>query len=490
MNRWSLIGAAALMAGCGLFRVNVNGEVRTSGGGSSSESGSKGSKSKSGDAKNDGDDGDGGKKAGSGEKADKQKAEELRKDAKAIRNDIDKAVQETTTALPADKISQLDGKRKEFASAGLAAEARYLEHLMTYYKIENGWRAEGAKSAEAVAAGHGGSAVTSGEVTGKDKMQVFKFQAKEGHCYTVALRMKIAGGNDDRMSDFYMDGGKENSSLQRYHFDARRTRGSGFNKALAKTYTYGACALKATEVAVSVQMTYAGSTNGLRYVVVETPREKLSQYVALDLEPQKNDSCDVDNWASLWLNPIPGSVLYGKEEPFIPFDIGNSEDMWTTSYAANLAEVRIKREDFTSTPPKTFKFEGKPKFKGCPKELKYAHSADGIKIATCYEKLAKRYDPQFDAARKARDNALGIVAVVAANKRLDALQDQYDGEVERTCGKMEDDIEKKYEAAYSKIVDFYNSTPVKSSYDRGKDLKLTYEGAVEIGCQGMSTCSL
>lgn len=489
MNRWCLVGVVSFVAGCGLFKVNVNGEVKTLGGSSeSSESdGSDGSKTSDGSGKSEGSKKDG---SGKSEKSSKENADALRLATREIRDEIDKAVMETPGALPADKLAQLQAKKKELAAAGLKPEARYLDHLGVYYKIEDAWRGDAAKTPESLAGLLAGSSVAQGELTGKDKAQTFKFKAEEGKCYTVLLRMKTAGGSEDRMSDFWMDAGKESSSLQRYHMDARRTRGSGLHKSLAKTWTHGACALKATDVTVSAKLQYAGSQNGVRYVVVATPRDSLPEYLTLNLEPQLNDSCDADNWVSLWTNPIPGSVLYGSEAPYIPFDVGTSEDMWMTAYSAGSGEARVKRDDLSSAAPKQFKFNNKVNFRGCPKTLDNAHSADGIKVATCYERLNKKYDPQFDAAQKARNNAVGILAQIAADRRMTQLNNSFRDEESRTCKKLEADVGKKFEAAYGKIVDFYNATPVKNTFDRGAALKLTYDGAVEIGCVGRHSCSL
>ncbi|NUP09211.1 MAG: hypothetical protein HOW73_24435 [Polyangiaceae bacterium] len=488
MKRWCLVGAVSLLAGCGLFQVRVNGEVKTLGGSSEGEQ-------KEEEAKEGGDSSSKSASKGSAEKggnkgeSDKERDESLRKATKEIRAALDKHVMEDPGPLPAAKLGELAAKKKEFAAAGLEAEAHYLTHLTTYYEIENGWRGDAAKSGDVLAGLLGGKAHAQGELTGKDKPQSFKFKAEEGKCYTVLLRMKSAGGEEDKMTEFFLDAGKDNSSLQRFDMDQRRTRGAGLMRQLSKSYTRGACALKTTEVTGTVEMKYAGTQNGLRYVVVETPREKLSQYIALEMQPRLADSCDVDGWTNMWTNPLPSSVLYGSDAPFIPYEVRQAEEMWMTAWSAENGEVRVKRKDLSSAAPKQLKFDDKPRFRGCPKELKYAHSADGLKVAQCYDRLNKKFDPQFDAAQKARNNAAGILAEIAADRRMTQLNNQYADEEERTCKKIEADVAKKFDAAYNKIVDFYRSTPVKNTFDRGTELKLSYDGSVAIGCVGQYSCS-
>lgn len=487
MNRWSLVGASCLLAGCGLFQVRVNGEVKNLGGSSTgtqtaSEEGRDPSRPESASAKN--------KESRETAKSDKERLEALRKETREIRNAIDKLVQSDPGPLPAEKLQALNEKRKSFESDGLEAEVHYLSHLLTYYKMENAWRGDAAKTAESLAQTLGGAVALTGEVTGKDKPQTFKLKAEEGKCYTILLRMKSAGGEEDKMTSFSLDAGKDSSSLQHFDMDGRTTRGAGSHSPLSKSYIRGACALKGTEITATVEMKYAGSTNGLKYVVVETARDKFPQYVALEIQPRVNDSCDVDNWMSMWTNPIPGTVLYGAEAPFVPYDVGQAEEMWMTAWSSGYGEVRAKREDLSSSPPKQLKFNNKMQFRGCPHELKFAKSADGIKVATCYTNLDKKFNPQFDSAQRARDNAPGILAEIAAERRLTALNNQYSDEMDRTCKKMEADVGKKFEVAYNKIVDFYSATPVKSAFDRGHELKLTYQGAVAIGCAGQYSCSL
>jgi len=216
----------------------------------------------------------------------------------------------------------MSDKRSAFEDAGLENEALYLAHVLTYYRLENAWRTDPGKTGENLAKQLKGAVTTQGELSGKDKPVSFKFQAEAGKCYTVMSHMKMSGGDDDGANDFYLDGGAKGSKLQRYNLPARRTRGAGLMRRLAKAYTYGACALESTEVTVSLTMKYAGTANGLRYVVVEHARDKFPKYLAIDLQPQQNDSCDVENWTNMWTNPLPGAAVYGGTQPFLTYDAG------------------------------------------------------------------------------------------------------------------------------------------------------------------------
>lgn len=484
-NHWGLLVAPFVLGACGLVKVNINGETKTlaeltsseetktaensSSGSSSTNSTASGSSGSSGSSS----------KPKDTAKAAKEDQDKLRNDTRTLLVEMDKILIDTPDAIPAAKMTAMSEKQNAFEEAGLQNEALYVAHLLTYYKLENAWRGT-TDTGDALAKQLKGAVTAQGEVSGKDKPVSFKFQAEAGKCYTVMSHMKIAGGDDDGASDFFLDGGAKGSKLQRYDIPARRTQGPGLLRRLAKSYTEGACALESMEVTVSLTMKYAGTANGLRYVVIEHARDNFPKYLAMDLQPSLADSCDVEGWTNLWTKPLPASIVYGSSEPFLTRDAGTADELWMTAWTTGFAEARLRRGDVSSTPPKQFKFDDKPKYRKCPRELKYAHSPEGLKIAQCYAALDKQFDPQFDAAQRAKDQATTWLREINAQKQLDALNARYDEAADRTCVKQEVEINKKFEDAYNKIVDFYMTSPPKSSFDRAAEMKAQHEGVNQI----------
>jgi len=506
MKRWSVVCLPFLLCACGLLKVNINGKTHVLGesdpeektaeassGSTSSGSSSSGSSSRSSGSSSSGDSSSSGSSSSSKKSADKEakaQAEGLRRDTNATLREVDNLLISGPDAIPADKLAAVEAKGKALSSAGLADETSYVKHVLRYYRLENAWRGDASKTADTMAKELGGAVTAQGEVTGKDKPQTIKFKAEAGKCYTVFTHLKNAGGDDDRATGFFLDGGAKGSSFQRYGLSPRTTRGAGLRRMLSKSYTYGGCALEAMDVSMSVKLSYAGTQNGLRYVVVEHAREKLPTYIQVDLEPMLNDSCDVENWTNMWLQPLPGAVLYGGSAPFLAYDAGTAEEMWMTAWDPAKHEVRVQRKNVSSEAPKQFKFDPNAKFGKCPRKLENAHSPEGMKVAQCYAALDRKYDPLFNAAEKARDNATTLLSEINANKRLKALNNQYADEEDRTCGKIEDDVHKKMQAAYNKIVDFYMSTPPKNDFDRAAEMKKQHEGVFQIRCVGQHTCSM
>ncbi len=485
LSTGALIGGSFFVTACGLFRVNVNGEEHTLGGNAPGQTieaqpanepqqANKGTKSTNvASSKR-------GSKAHRGTGGDENK--DVKRATRDLIRDLDKSLRDSGGALPDDKLADLASKKEALASAGLADDAAYAGHVLTYYRAENAFRADASATADTLAKLLDGAVTTKGDASGSGKPLTFKFKAEAGKCYTVFAHLKNAGGDDDHMNDFFLDAGKDNGALERFTVRQRTVRGPGMMYPLSKAYTNGACAIRSADVTASFTLSYAGTTIGLNYVVVEHAREKLPAYIALEAEPVEADACDVEGFSNMWMNPVPGTVLYGREAPFIPYDIGPAEEMWTTSYAADGGDARIKREDFATQPPKQFKFAKDYHFKGCPKDPKSAHSPDGVRVAQCWDALDRRYNPQFDAANNAKNNAIGIMAEVVADNRITALNNAYQAEADRTCEKLSEDVGKKMTAAYNKVVDFYQATPYVSPFDRAALLKSTYLGVSDVKC--------
>jgi hypothetical protein len=483
----------SLLAGCGVLPVKINGKPLMVGNGTEAAATAEApasKPSKAGAAASSVEAKTGPRDPGQPANEPSKNARNLNVATRALRQEIDELVRQSNALLPAEKLSALRAKSKEFAEAKLDDQVAYLDHLSTYYALENGWRGDPSKSPELLASTLGGTVATSGELTGKDKPQSFKFAATEGHCYTVLMRMKSRGNIDEGLDNFEFDLGKDTAKFLKFALPPRRMREQGLRSRISPTYTYGVCASKTGTVGAHGTLKYAGSTNGLRYVVVDTPREKLPQYVAVEVEPQFSDGCDVENYLAMWMNPLPGAVLYSESLPLIPISVGQAEEYGTKARNTENKETHVYRSQLQSSPAGTLKFSPTPPAESCPRALTDARSEDGIKVATCYERLAKKYDPMIEAVEGVRDRARTSAERRGAEGRLEQIQAQFDREDEQSCMKIRSGVQKKFEAAHTKIVDFYTATPIKGTFDRAAALKRIYQGTLEITCDGIYNCTL
>jgi hypothetical protein len=196
--------------------------------------------------------------------------EDLRGAAKALTRKLDAALNESNAPPPPELLAELDATVAKLEASNKPDAAAYLRHVTLTYRLEGAARLPLAASGEALTQQLGGRVVASGEVRGKDKPVTFAFKAQAGKCYSTFPRLKASGSRDDEIKWFFYDAPKDNAALQRFRVSWVR-RAPGLPTLVAE----GACALSAVEVIATAQLDYVGSSNGMRYTVLEHDRERL-----------------------------------------------------------------------------------------------------------------------------------------------------------------------------------------------------------------------
>lgn len=399
---------------------------------------------------------------------DKQRLEAADREARELVKQIQAHMSASTDPIPDAKLASLDGVVKELDPLD-RNKARYYAHMLTSYRLENAWRGPENDTAGRIANVLGADVTTSGTLRDKDKTASFAFKADNEKCYVAFLRFATSTGAE-KLDDFAWSAGNNlTGNLQRFHMWGRQ--GGPWER------TVGFCTTKEAQVTGSGKLTFAGTKNGLRYVVVSTARAKLPLYVATYMSADYGDPCDTDSWLSLWTNPVPGSIVYAGSEPFLVTSPDRS-GVWITAANVTLQNsVRLQKPNLTQTPPKPVKVATQFRMPGCLKLSKNTTSADSTKLAKCYEGIEKRYDPQYDALERQRDAAVSYTGRRAAIAAIERLNDAYDRDVERQCKPIEKQIAKKWEATYNKIVDTYVDSPYQSPIDRAGEMAMQNKGA-------------
>jgi hypothetical protein len=325
---------------------------------------------------------------------------------------------------------------------------RYYAHQETTFALENAWRGDEKATAKVIADKLSGDVTTSGVTDGK-KLSV-QWTAKKGWCYTAMVRFKTSTGQE-KIEHLEIDGKGGNTPLQFYGI---------WGKQLKWERQDGVCATKDTPVTLSGDLVFAGTRNGIRYVVVGHPKEKFPLYLATYMNAHWGDSCDTDAWYSLWTDPIPGSIVYGpKGEPFLMTSPDRAGQSWNTLASATMQNsVRIQKKDLVQTPPKTVTFASQYRFPGCPRQE--PKHPDSVKLAKCHDGIDHKYQKPWDAA----------VAEKAAQAKLDHLKDLDAADRAKQCDPIEAGISKKWEAMFNRIVDFYADHAYVSPIDRAGEL--------------------
>lgn len=400
---------------------------------------------------------------------DKQRLEAADREARELVKSIQAHMSSSTDPIPDAKLASLDGVVKELDALD-RNKSRYYAHTLTSYRLENAWRGPENDTAGRIANVLGADVATSGTLRDKDKAASFAFKADNEKCYVAFLRYATSTGNE-KLDDFAFTGGNNlTGNLQRFHVWGRQ--GGPWER------TYGFCTTKEVQVTGSGKLTFAGTKNGLRYVVVSTARAKLPLYVATYMAADWGNPCDTDAWLSLWTNPVPGSIVYAGSEPFLVTSPDRAGQLWITAANVTLQNsVRLQKPNLTQTPPKPVKVASQFRMPGCLKQSKNTTSADSTKLAKCYEGIEKRYDPQYDALERQRDASVSYTGRRAAIAAIERLNDAYDRDVERQCKPIEKQIAKKWEATYNKIVDTYVDSPYQSPIDRAGEMAMQDKGA-------------
>jgi len=222
---------------------------------------------------------------------------------------------------------------------------------------------------------------------------------------------------------------------------------------------HGVCVTQNTRVTASAALKFAGTTNGLEYAIVGFEKAHFPVAEAVDISLRTGDRCDVESWKALWLNPVPGTVVWSGREPYLLTSPSKAGSLWVTmTNVTGQNTVRARKTGLADEAPKNRAFRTQLKVPGCL-GLKGASSKLSISLAKCSDRQRRKYDKLWDQAHRAKDNARSIGGWRAADRRLGKLGDKQRAEWNRTCGPTRRKIEKRFEAAYNAIVDHFVDGP-------------------------------
>jgi hypothetical protein len=392
------------------------------------------------------------------EKAKYEKAmRDAAKPANTAVNEIERLAKSGDDPIPQGRLDELHAAAEKVKAVDAKAY-RYYAHQETTFALENAWRGDEKATAKVIADKLSGDVTTSGVTDGK-KLSV-QWTAKKGWCYTAMVRFKTSTGQE-KIEHLEIDGKGGNTPLQFYGI---------WGKQLKWERQDGVCATKDTPVTLSGDLVFAGTRNGIRYVVVGHPKEKFPLYLATYMNAHWGDSCDTDAWYSLWTDPIPGSIVYGpKGEPFLMTSPDRAGQSWNTLASATMQNsVRIQKKDLVQTPPKTVTFASQYRFPGCPRQE--PKHPDSVKLAKCHDGIDHKYQKPWDAAVAEKEGARTPGAYKAAQAKLDHLKDLDAADRAKQCDPIEAGISKKWEAMFNRIVDFYADHAYVSPIDRAGEL--------------------
>jgi hypothetical protein len=194
------------------------------------------------------------------------------------------------------------------------------------------------------------------------------------------------------------------------------------------------------------------------------------------------DDCDAAQWSSLWMHPVPGTLVYAGREPYLVESwSGSSVDVRDLSSgkeqlpAAQLAHAAPKAVAF-----KTRFLREAPRKRGEPirvaadSAFEYSCAAseastgpDAVALFKCEKAVEAKFKKAYDDVDRVREQAARMGGIApkaeAMRNRLDA---DADAEEARTCAPIQKRITDAMEHAFNQVVDAYSDQPVQDPVDR------------------------
>ncbi|MFT7623656.1 MAG: hypothetical protein ACI9WU_002839 [Myxococcota bacterium] len=360
-----------------------------------------------------------------------------------------------TDEEPIDQ-SQLDAYKQAIGGveAVAAGAGTWYHSQLRRFAIYNAFH---SKDAGNVASAVGGELVTGGVTEGK-QMKI-SFAAKKGHCYSLWSRWKNRTGGE-KLKDWKWNAKKGNTHLQNYAIDAHNVPWNS---------TRGLCATKDTKVHNTAELVFAGTRNGLEYAVVGWSKDKFPVQEAVDMTVWSGDRCDVDHWKGLWMDPIPGSIMWQGKEAFLLTDPSRTGQSSVSMRNISGGDVRGRKQELADNAPKSVAFKSQFHAPRCA-GLDSATSKLSIKLAKCKHTQREKYAKLFSDTRKRKEQAKRGRSWLNANAKLKALPEKRDKEYAAKCKPTRKKIEGIWEKTYNGLVDNYTDAAPAASIKRAEHL--------------------
>ncbi len=372
----------------------------------------------------------------------KQEVQEAKRGLVTLNKEIMGLMKADEGPIPQEKLAEyataIEGVKAKDPNAGA-----FYESQLRRFGIYNAFYTQDPAQ---VAGAVGGPVATSGTTKG-DKLKIV-IDAKQGH-YSLWSRWKSRSGGE-KINDFAWVAKKGNTWLQRY---------SIFFQKMPFNTMYGFCATKDSKVTATGTLKFAGTRNGLEYVVVGWDKASFPVQEAVDLRVWVGDRCDIDSWSRLWTDPIPGTIVWRGKEAYLLSSPDRAGQLWVTMNNLTASDrVRARKPELSDTAPASRAFKTQVRVPKCS-GTKYATSKLSMKLAKCNERHDAKYDKLWDTARRQKDNARSIGGWRAADRKLKRLPEQQRKDWDRTCGPTRRKIEKAWEAGFNQLVDQYTDNP-------------------------------
>lgn len=435
----------APMAGCSLLKVNgkplFGGKNAAPAGGDAA----------GGDTASSGD----GRSSGGGNQVSAANSDALKKvidEGNAANNTLFEAFK--NDEVPADALASLETAAKKSAELGDPKSAAFYELRVHTYRFIQAMHALDGGDEGPIGELMQGKVEKKG-VAGKDLEVALKLKAD--HCYKIALKWKSPTGSE---------------KLHEYDWSATKPQAiQQFRVSVVHPYlpwSFGMCATADTQATFTAEYNASGSKPRLQYAVVSWPRDEVPGREMLYASVVPPDKCSAEVWKSLWLDPIPGSIVYSDNEPLLLSSV-STQGGSTTLLSATGGQWARPLSNLNGSPEDAAKVGVNFSMPHCS-DSDYAASTLSKKAAKCHEAIDRKYDRKFSDAEAVRDNAVTIGALQAAENKLGRLREAEGNERRSKCGGVDGQLEAEVEKAFNEIVDAFADGASPKSDERMAEL--------------------
>jgi len=235
---------------------------------------------------------------------------------------------------------------------------------------------------------------------------------------------------------------------------------------------YGACSPQGGKFIMNSGLEFSGTKNGLTYTIVEWSKEDYPIEMALHTRANVLDPCDSVVWESAWMDPIPGTLVWNDEEPFLLNDGWDARMsiVKTRNLANKKKGIRIKK--ISAQAPASRAISASLVDLQCP--TRNPTSKETIAFNKCHNKIEGKYAVFRAKWMQKRDTAKRGRAWLRAKSEITKSYERERKEFARSCGKKLAKIETKLKAVIDKLVDHFSDNGVNSKLDVPARMKLEH----------------
>ncbi len=339
-------------------------------------------------------------------------------------------------------------------------DGAFHRYFATSMQLINSWRISSDAAPQEIAKLLGGNVATQGKLATKDSAVTVRAEA--GHCYTLLTYFVKPSSTAKKTSE-------DNWHASPSHAIQRFETGLGLHQLGGAN---GFCASANVAATNKMTLSFPGSKNALAYVVIDHARTQFPLFLSTYLAPRVLDSCNAEEWASLWTDPIPGTVGYfgGKPVLGIEFDsLGNGQH-WMTYSDLSAAVGRTVYSETNDHNPSKLHTDIEVSVPTCRTDPTHTTTSDTKSVAECWARLDRAFGPRYDAAERAQRGAQTQGAYNAAIDRSVAIKREHKSALDSQCKPIFDRVQARWEKSVHSLVDLYGEKPYVNSIPRYHEL--------------------